>query len=396
MAKPENWGVTNVGFYCPTYSEIITEKIKTAQMLFGDDIDTGEQSVLGKFIRIDAKDDKRLYQLAELLYYSRFPNTATGISLDRICALAGITRKSASYARHVLRICGTNGHIISAGTRFKSDNGIVFWCQQTKTIDKIDVINDETIYYADVTVESETSGVSGNVTSINSLVEVDPDITAVEYLEVELVGEDEESDVELRERFTKVVQGLGTNSRTSIIAALLKLSYVSDAIIIDNNSSTDKVISDGLTVSGRSYGVIVHTSDDEHTAEIAQTIFDKQPLGIIQSGTTTANITDESDTEHTIKFSYARDKSVNISVTCKVSAAFNSDAELRAALQNAVSDLKIGEDVIFSTFYRHIYNIADVVEVTELKLNNGTSNISVAQDEVAKLGTITITYAEGN
>ena len=194
MAKPENWGVTNVGFYCPTYSEIITEKIKTAQMLFGDDIDTGEQSVLGKFIRIDAKDDKRLYQLAELLYYSRFPNTATGISLDRICALAGITRKSASYARHVLRICGTNGHIISAGTRFKSDNGIVFWCQQTKTIDKIDVINDETIYYADVTVESETSGVSGNVTSINSLVEVDPDITAVEYLEVELVGEDEESD----------------------------------------------------------------------------------------------------------------------------------------------------------------------------------------------------------
>ncbi len=41
MANPESWGVTSSGFYCPTYSEIITEKAKTARKLFGDDIDTG-------------------------------------------------------------------------------------------------------------------------------------------------------------------------------------------------------------------------------------------------------------------------------------------------------------------------------------------------------------------
>lgn len=396
MARPETWGVTNVGFYCPTYSEIITEKAKTARILLGNDIDTSEQSILGKFIRIDARDDRRLYQLAEALYYSRFPNTAVGISLDRVCALAGITRKSASYARHVVRVCGTSGHIIDAGTRFKSDNGIIFWCTQTKTIDKIDLTNDMTTHYADITVESETPGSAGNVTSINSLVEVDPNITAVLYIEAELLGQDEETDAELRERFAKVVQGLGTNSRTSIIAALLKLSYIDDAIIIDNNLSADKVISNNLTVSGRSYGIILKAADDEHSLEIAQVIFSKQPLGIVQSGTTSVSVTDESSTEHTVKFSYARDKVVNISVNCKVSDSFNSDDELRTAIYEAVGGLKIGDNVIISTFYKYIYNISGIIEVTELKLNNGTSNIEIAQDEIARLGSVVITYTEGN
>lgn len=396
MAKPETWGVTSVGFYCPTYSEIITEKAKTARALLGNDIDVSEQSVLGKFIRIDAKDDQRLYQLAEKLYYSRFPNTATGISLDRICTLAGITRKSANYARHIIRVYGTNGHTVSAGMRFKSDNGIIFWCQQTKIIDKMELVNDIVNYYTDVTVESETSGTAGNVTTINSLVEVDPDVTAVEYQSAEVVGKGEETDVDLRERFTKVVQGLGTNSKTSIIAALLKLSYINDAIIIDNNTSEDKTISEDFTISGRSYGVIVHAVNDEHTDEIARIIFSKQPLGILQSGTTSASVYDESETEHSVKFSYARDKSINIAVTCKVSSAFNSDAELRLVLQNAVSNLKIGEDVIYSSFYKHLYSVSDIIEVTELKLNDNTGNIIIAQDEVAKLGTITLTYSEEN
>lgn len=396
MASSEAFGVTSAGFYCPTYSEIITEKAKCARALLGDDIDTSEQSVLGKFIRIDARDDRRLYQLAEALYYSRFPGTAVGISLDRICALAGITRKSASCARHILRVCGTNGHTVAAGTRFKSDNGIIFWCTQTKTIDKIDLTNDITTYYADITVESETAGTAGNVTSINSLVEVDPDITAVLYTEAELAGADAETDAELRERFTKVVQGLGTNSSSSIIAALLKLSYIDDAIIIDNSTATDKVISDSLTVSGRSYGIILKAADDEHSLEIAQVIFSKQPLGIVQSGTTSANVTDESGTEHTVKFSYARDKTVNVSVTCKVSASFNSDTELRAAIYEALSGLKIGGDVIVSTFYKYIYSVSDIIEVTELKLNGGTSNIEIAQDEIARIGSVVITYTEGN
>ena len=228
----------------------------------------------------------------------------------------------------------------------------------------MDLVNDVTLYYTDVTVECEIAGTIGNVSTINSLVEVDPDVTAVEYQSAEVVGKGEETDVALRERFTKVVQGLGTNSKTSIIAALLKLSYVNDAIIIGNNTSVDKTISEDFTISGRSYGVIVHAVNDEHTDEIARVIFSKQPLGILQSGTTSALVYDESETEHSVKFSYARDKSINIAVTCKVSSSFNSDAELRLALQNAVSNLKIGEDVIYSSFYKYLYNVSDIIEVT--------------------------------
>ena len=50
------------GYHRPTYEEILADKIQTAKELFGEDIDTGGQTALGKFIRIGAYDLAKAYE----------------------------------------------------------------------------------------------------------------------------------------------------------------------------------------------------------------------------------------------------------------------------------------------------------------------------------------------
>ena len=78
-------GLDNNGYQRPTYDDIVKAKILKAQELFGADIDTDEKTAFGKFIRIGAYDLAKAYEDIENVYYARFPNTATGDSLDRLC-----------------------------------------------------------------------------------------------------------------------------------------------------------------------------------------------------------------------------------------------------------------------------------------------------------------------
>lgn len=84
--------LTEQGYHRPTYDEILESKEQLARTLFGEDIETSEQTPLGKFIRIGAYDLSKAYEDIENVYYARFPNTASGISLDRLCVFVGISR----------------------------------------------------------------------------------------------------------------------------------------------------------------------------------------------------------------------------------------------------------------------------------------------------------------
>ena len=64
--------LTELGFHRSTYDEILEDKIQLAQNLFGEDIETSEQTPLGKFIRIGAYDLSKAYEDLENIYYARF------------------------------------------------------------------------------------------------------------------------------------------------------------------------------------------------------------------------------------------------------------------------------------------------------------------------------------
>ena len=391
-----DWGVSDIGFYKPTYEEIVLEKEKQAKLLFGDDFDTSELTPQGKFIRLNAKDEARLYDQLEFTYYCINPGTATGVSLDRICKFVAIKRTPATYAVKILRVYGKKDYIIQSGVLFKSENNIQFWSTSESTINKEELTQDDAVmYYADVTVQCVSAGTVGNITDIVSTAAVDVNITQVTYLTTVAVGQEAESDSELRERFNNVVQGLGTNTTSAIKANVLRIPGVTNVDIIDNNTSEDIVIDD-LTVYAKSYAVIVNSDDLSAGDEIAKAIFEKQPLGILQSGDELIVVKDDSGTEHNVRFTYVTTQEIEIAVGCNVTRDFPSTGadDIRRNITNYINGLEIGDKVVYSRLYDYIYNVAGVDDVTSLTLNGGTSNIALSRLKIPAVGAIAVEITE--
>ena len=218
--------LNELGFYRPTYDEIVAAKEQKAKELFGDDIDTSDLTPLGKFIRIDAYDLSKAYEDLELTYYARFPNTASGQSLDRLCVFAGISRNPPTKALHEITVNGTadasfeQGEVVVA-----SPDDVTFYNIEGFTIPESGAIN--------ITVEAVPLGTVGNVSTIDRLVQSTEEIDSIAYVGVVEYGT-EESDYSLRKRFSIAVEGAGSANINAIRAALLRVPGVSSAGVIEN------------------------------------------------------------------------------------------------------------------------------------------------------------------
>ena len=123
-------GLTDTGYQRRNYEEILNGKIQRAKELFGEDIDTSDLTPLGKFIRINAYDQALAEEDAEAIYYARFPNTASGQSLDRLAAFSGLARNPAEAASYSVRITGAAGYTVPAGFLVGTDTGLTFYAVQ--------------------------------------------------------------------------------------------------------------------------------------------------------------------------------------------------------------------------------------------------------------------------
>jgi uncharacterized phage protein gp47/JayE len=84
-------GLTPEGFKAKRLPEVKTEIEARLVEAFGDP-DLREESVYGQFVGIQSELSALLWSLAETVYASQYPDTATGVSLDNVAALTGIVR----------------------------------------------------------------------------------------------------------------------------------------------------------------------------------------------------------------------------------------------------------------------------------------------------------------
>lgn len=85
-------GVTNEGFRIKRLRQIIADLETEARNQYGDDIATDVNTVLGRALRVDAPSLSDLWEAAEEVYNSFNPNKASGVSLDALVELSGLTR----------------------------------------------------------------------------------------------------------------------------------------------------------------------------------------------------------------------------------------------------------------------------------------------------------------
>lgn len=373
--------LTDKGYQRRTFDDILNDKIRRAKELFGEDIDTSDQTPLGKFIRINAYDQAIAEEEIEAVYYARFPNTASGQSLDRLLVFVGITRNAASASVYSVNVQGTAGYVIPVGFLVGTDTEITYWTTQEYTIGE-----DGTCVMEVSCTEAGTIGNISSPSAICKAVNPDVNVTSVEGAECLIVGRDEESDADLRVRFAAAVAGSGSCNETAISSAVLRIPTVQYAVVIANN--TDDEDSEGRPPHSFECYVL---GGDDYEQEIAQAIFEKRPIGIQAVGDKTVTIRDVSGMERDVCYSPAQKVMITVRAKIKTKNTFpdNGIAQIQSGITNYINDLGIGNSLILSSLYGYIYGVVGVQEVTSLELSTdggstySTSNVTVPDYGVA-------------
>lgn len=374
--------LTELGFQRPTYDEILEEQEARAKTLFGETIDTSELTAIGKYIRINVSDIDALYQILEGVYYARFPNTASGTSLDRLCPFAGITRNAATLARHAIVIKGTAGKTVEAGFEVANEEmSIIF-----HTVDDYKIGSEGTVV---AYVECNEAGTIGNVTvgSINTIVSPHADVISITHTAIKNLGKDRESDVDLRKRFNIAISGTGNNTTESIKGAIMRISNVEDCSIIENATSSNVGNCNPYSFEC----VVKHDGSDATKQLIAEAILEKKPLGISTSGTSLLKVQDNAQKNHYIRFTDAETVYIDIQYIIVTNSLFEADGEQQIAerLINYINNLKIGETIYVPQLYSCIcitgvktvigLGIRRIGETAYVQTNLDMSNTQIAR-----------------
>lgn len=379
--------LTELGYTRRTYDEIVNDKIERAQELFGEDIETDETTPLGKFIRINAYDQALAEEEAEAVYYARFPNTATGVSLDRLCAFTGISRNSAEPAQFKIQAKGVAGKTIPFGFLVGTESEINYYCTADTEIGEDGI--------CEFTAECTTAGTDGNVSAKNINIIVNPSADVEEVCGVSVIkaGADVESDYALRQRFNEAKEGQGSCNENSIRTALLRVPTVTSASVIVNESDAE----DSSSRPPHSFECFI-SGGEKYQEEIAKAIYEKKPIGIKTFGTQSCTITDEGGYSHIINFSHTTNLDVAVSIKIKINTDFNTATgidEIKDNIITYINGLGVGSDVILSSLYGKIHAVNGVEEVTELLLSAdggtaGIQNIEISDWEIAKCSDVIV------
>ena len=374
----------DLGFHRPTYAELLAEQETRARQLFGDDIETGEATALGKYIRLNVYDYARLYELAEKIYYARFPNFATGVQLDRLTPFANISRNPATVARHIVEFYGIAGKTVEQGSLVATGDGVTFYTLEDATM------QDEGLGLgtARVTVECTEFGTVGNVAvgEIDRMGNPNGYVREVRHIALKLLAKDAETDKALRERFHDVVKGTGSGTWEALYGALGRITNVDGVVIVEND--TAETVGTMPPHSFQCYIVAPNTLDQQ----IGQTIFDKKPIGIKPLGEVEVTVLDSAGSAHIMRFSRAIEKQISLQATIKKTTSYPEDGteQIKTNIANLINGLSNGDDVILSKIYSAIHAVDGVAEVANLQIKAGSgafaaSNIVCLPAEFARI-----------
>lgn len=233
-------------------------------------------------------------------------------------------------------------------------------------------------------VTGEINPTLGNVTNINTAVTGWNSVSNIKNN----VGRNNETDTELRQRWSISVYNRASNMVDAIQANILQ--NVSDVLacrVYEN-------ISDSVDEDGRlphSIEVVVDGGADE---EIAEIIYKYKVAGIDTNGTESVDVADSQGLTHTIKFNRPTLVPVwlkiEIDKNAEESWGNNSPNEIKNLILAQIEDMTIGDNVILQKFIGTIYsNINGIAYITITATTGETagtytnSNIEIGDHEKA-------------
>ena len=370
--------LTAQGFTLTRLDERLTQLQDAMRAIFGPNINLDPDTMDGQTLGIFAESTSNLDQLAEDVYHSFNPQSATGVALSRLVQLNGIRRIEGTYSTVTLRCVGSQGTVIPAGSLVKS----------TATNATFETTEEAIISASGEIDIAARSAVKGAVLApAGTLTKIDTPIfgwqTVTNLLDA-APGRNEETDEQRRLRRRASTSTPGQAIVDAMYGALTNIPEVRQAKVYEN----DQDIIDANGLPPHSIYCIVEGGAD---ADILDTIWLKKTAGTTTHGTTAGQVTDSMGNPHTLNFSRPTDVNVWVTVNLHTRPGWPTDGAQRitnALTAWAVANQSIGEEVIHSRLFDPVNSVPghsiDSLYIGTAANPAGTANIAVPFDGLAR------------
>ena len=106
-----SFGLSPAGWNAPRLADI-KQQLENAMIAQFGEINTDPQSVMGQLIGVMSKSYADLWENLENVYFSQYPNSASGTALDNVVQFNGLTRLPATQTTVVATCGGLEGTYI--------------------------------------------------------------------------------------------------------------------------------------------------------------------------------------------------------------------------------------------------------------------------------------------
>lgn len=379
------FGLSRKGFKRKRYADIRKDLSARWKRAFGETSRVDEKSINGIIISLIAYAISPIWMLAENVYNSGFVHKSEGTSLDNLVQNRLMERRSAEKSRGVVEITGDEGTVVGKGF-------IVAHKVEYETTEDVVVTSSGS---ALVPIQSVLGGGAGNTPSgtITKIVTPVVGVSGVINLAPTTGGRDEETDLELKERYDRSFSLGGSSTLSGVIAALLGTEGVRGARVQENTTMAEV---DG--VPAKSIAPFVFGGRD---TDVAQSIFDTKAAGIQSFGDVVVTVTDSLSNDHLIGFTRPNEVKLYFIVSLQTDVFFplNGNEQVRTKIISYVggkdenaeefTGLSLGETVIYTKVIAAIQEIPGIVDIPVLKIGvsenpDEATNIPMTIKEVGR------------
>lgn len=286
--------LTANGLQVSTNTELVEALVAAWKEIYGEDINVEQNSPDGQLINIFAQGQTDIRELLVQLYNSFDPDNASGRLLDERCAINNVFRRGGTFTTVDITIVTDRtvtlqgldenfNDVEATGYTIQDNAGTQFILANTQTL----TAGTHSVLFRaqDIgRVETIIGTITTPVTVVLGVISVNNPTAPVN------IGENEESDTELKIRRRQSVSIGSSGYLNGLLAYVLQLDGVTDAAIYENYSNQ----TDALGLPPHSIWLIVEGGS---SAEIAQAIYLKKSYGANMKGDITYTIITASQQE---------------------------------------------------------------------------------------------------
>ncbi|HJK49862.1 MAG TPA: baseplate J/gp47 family protein [Methanocorpusculum sp.] len=364
-----NYGVTQTGFVRPTYDELLAD-VKNDIRAQLPDADITSTSPLGQLAQVIARRMLTLWAALEQTYDAAYIDSAEAVNLDKLAALSGMRRNSATYAQgEVVFFRATAApleYTIPAGvTVATADRSITYVTLETGTIAAGFSSSNP------IPIRATQPGIKYNLAA-NQIKSISTPVLGVDSVENPQPitgGSDKETDAVFRARM-KTYQPQIRGTPAAMRSALYAINGVLGVNLVED-------------FTANSAAVYIQGGDD---TAITAAIEEVRPVGI--------------------EVTWSRPPQKTMDVTTEVFAISSTNTDiLIAAVKETITQLiqtwPIGTSLDYSAIVSAILSVPDVRGLSSLQISSGDQTISgfgqsimLDPSECAAVGTISVLVAE--